>query len=285
MDVNDDGKKSAGDYPYLCAVKNEVIITSTGNPKVREVLALEKPRERRDSGLFVIEGLKEVELAMKAGYKISYFIRCPEIQPSGKLAESLQVPEWLVSSNVYSKLAVRESSGGLLAVAFMRTHRLEDFQTSNNPLFIVLEAVEKPGNLGAVLRTADAAGVTGVIICDTRTDLYNPNVIRSGLGTLFTVPVAVTDSVSAIRFLQKNKTAIFCTHLGASVPYDTVDYCRPSAIVMGTESTGLSDIWVQAATQNIIIPMSGQIDSMNVSVTAAIVTFEAVRQRRNSGYR
>lgn len=263
-------------------MNREVIITSTSNPKVREVLSLEKPRERRESGLFIIEGLKEVELAIKAGYKIEYFVRCPDLQPSDQLAKSLNVPEWNVSLSIFSKLAIRESSGGLLAVAGMRSHSLDDLMVNDKSLFIVLEAVEKPGNLGAVLRTADAAGVSGVIICDNRTDIYNPNVVRSSLGALFTIPVAVTDSFSAIHFLQKNKTQIYCTYLDASVPYDAVDYCKASAIVMGTEATGLSEAWVQAATKNIIIPMSGQIDSMNVSVTAAVVTFEAIRQRRNS---
>ncbi|MFZ9982193.1 MAG: TrmH family RNA methyltransferase [Cyclobacteriaceae bacterium] len=266
-------------------MNREVIISSTANPKVREVLALEKPRERRESGLFVIEGIKEIDLAIKTGYEIAYFIRCPDLHPSGHRSEIFKLPEWLVSVNVYSKLAMRENSGGLLAVANMKPHSIDEFQVSENSLFIVLEAVEKPGNLGAVLRTADAAGVSGVIICDPRTDIYNPNVVRSSLGALFTVPVAITDSISAIRFLQKNNTHIYCTHLNASVPYDTVDYCKSSAIIMGTESTGLSDNWTQAATSNIIIPMAGQIDSMNVSVSAAIVTFEAIRQRRNSGSR
>jgi TrmH family RNA methyltransferase len=264
-------------------VNREVVITSTSNPKVREVLSLEKPRDRRESGLFVIEGLKEIELAIRAGYRIEYFVRCPDIRHSDQLARNLNVPEWQVSPTIFSKLAMRENSGGLLAVAGMKSHNPENLKVDDKSLFIVLEAVEKPGNLGAVLRTADAAGVSGVIVCDNRTDLYNPNVVRSSLGTLFTVPVAVTDSLTAIRFLQQNNTQIYCTYLGASVPYDTVDYCKASAIVMGTESTGLSDIWVQAAARNIIIPMSGQIDSMNVSVSAAIVTFEAIRQRRNSG--
>lgn len=240
---------------------------------------MEKSRERKSSGLFIIEGQKEIQMAVKAGYEISTLVRCPDLMPTPGLFSNFA--ELLVSAEIFSKLAMREHSGGLLAVAKMRRHELIDLQIHENALIIVLEAVEKPGNLGAVLRTADAAGVDAVIICDTQTDLYNPNIIRSGLGSLFTVPVAISDSAAAISFLKQKGINIYCTTLEASVPYDQVDYTKPTAIVMGTESTGLSSLWTQSSDQNIIIPMFGQVDSMNVSVSAAIVTFEAVRQRRS----
>lgn len=245
-------------------------------------MGLEKSRNRKESGSFLIEGLREVRMAAKAGYVINYFLRCPEILPHPDEVQSV-AEEWLISREVFSKLAVRESSGGLLAVAQMKSHRIELINPGESPLIIILESVEKPGNLGAVLRTADAAGVDAVLVCDPQTDLYNPNIIRSGLGSIFTVPVGISDSSSAISFLRKHQISIYATSLEASVPYDTIDFRKPSAIVMGTESTGLSDEWLSASDQNIIIPMFGNVDSMNVSVSAAIVTFEAVRQRRNSG--
>ena len=267
---------------YLCRVKKELIITSTSNPRVKEVSGLDKVRNRKESGSFLIEGLREVRMAVKAGYKIDYFLRCPDILAQPDPVQS-GAGEWLISSEVFSKLAVRENSGGLLAVAKMKSHGLETITPGSNSLFIVLESVEKPGNLGAILRTADAAGVDGVLVCDPQTDLYNPNIIRSGLGSLFTVPIGITDSFSAISFLKKHGISIYATYLEASVPYDSVDFQKSSAIVMGTEATGLSQEWLKASDQNIIIPMYGNVDSMNVSVSTAIVTFEAVRQRRSSG--
>jgi TrmH family RNA methyltransferase len=162
----------------------------------------------------------------------------------------------------------------------MKPLRLDLLKLSASPLILVLESVEKPGNLGAILRTADAAGVDAVIVCDPQTDFYNPNVIRSSVGCAFTVPVAVSTTDEAIAWLRKNRVRMLATHLEASQPYDQSDLTRPTAIVMGTESTGLSDKWVKAADARIIIPMHGKVDSMNVSVSAAVVVFEAIRQRK-----
>ena len=167
----------------------------------------------------------------------------------------------------------------MIAVAEQKIHRLENIKLSTNPLLLILEAVEKPGNLGAVLRTADAAAVDAVIICDPQTDFYNPNVIRSSVGCVFTNQLAAVSSEEAIAWLKKNQIQIFCTSLQASKPYHLVDYTKPCAIVMGTESTGLSEIWTKNSNTNIIIPMRGKIDSMNVSNATAVVVFEALRQR------
>lgn len=256
-------------------------ITSAQNPKVRSLLALEKPRERRKQQLFVIEGKREIELALEAGYKIGNLFFCediirPEEIPAALKDEKLLVP---VSREVFDKIAVRESTGGLIAVAEQKVHSLADIRLSKNPLILILEAVEKPGNLGAVLRTADAAGVDAVIISDRQTDFYNPNVIRSSVGCVFTNQVAAVSSEEAIAWLKKNKIRIFCTSLQASKPYHLVDYNQPCAIVMGTEATGLSEVWLKNADANIIIPMRGKIDSMNVSNATAVVVFEAIRQR------
>jgi RNA methyltransferase, TrmH family len=261
-------------------MKKGETITSTHNPKIKSLLSLEKPRERRKQCLFVIEGIKEIGLAIKAGYKIGNLFYCEEIiskEALGNLVdERLVIP---VSKSVFDKIAVRENSGGVIAVAEMKTHRLEDLKLSKVPLVLVLESVEKPGNLGAILRTADAAGVDAVISCDTQTDFYNPNVIRSSVGCVFTKQVATATSEDTIAWLKKSNIKIYCAYLNTSKLYHQTDFKQPSAIVMGTESTGLSDLWVKSADANIIIPMFGMVDSMNVSASAAVLVFEAVRQR------
>lgn len=258
-----------------------VKITSTQNPKIKSLLSLEKPRERRKQCLFIVEGAQEVRMALEAGYKIGNIFYCEEIidlTESGDLLrdDKLLVP---VSREVFDKIAIRESTGGILAVAEQKAHRLEDIVLNKIPLLLILEAVEKPGNLGAILRTADAAGVDAVIICDPQTDFYNPNVIRSSVGCVFTKQIAAASSEDTIDWLRKNNIQIYCTYLKASHPYHEIDFKQSSAIVMGTEATGLSDIWVKNATANIIIPMLGKIDSMNVSNAAAVVVYEAMRQR------
>ena len=234
-----------------------VLITSTQNPKIKSLLLLEKPRERKKQSVFVVEGRKEVMYALKAGYQIQNIFFCEDIISAQELIElklndRLLIP---VSREVFDKIAVRESSGGMIAIADQKSHNLDDIKLKNNPLLLILESVEKPGNLGAILRTADAAGVDAVIICDPQTDFYNPNVIRSSVGCVFTKQIASATSEETIHWLKKNNVNIFCTYLRASKPYYETDFIGPSAIVMGTEATGLSDGWVKNATSNIIIPM------------------------------
>lgn len=261
-------------------MKKGEIITSVQNPKIKSLISLEKPRERRKQCLFVIEGTKEISLAIKAGYKIGNIFFCEQIisrEQLGNLADDrLVIP---VSKEVFDKIAVRENSGGAIAVAEMKTNPLQDIKLSGIPLILIVESVEKPGNLGAILRTADAAGVDAVFSCDPQTDFYNPNVIRSSVGCVFTQPIASASSEETIAWLRKNGIKIFCAYLDSSKPYYQIDFKQPSAIVMGTESTGLSDLWVRSSDANIIIPMFGKIDSMNVSASAAVIVFEAVRQR------
>lgn len=258
-------------------------ITSTQNPKIKSLLALEKPRERRKQQLFIIEGKKEIKFALEAGYHIGNLFFCADILGLSEL-QSLGLDDKLVipvSKEVFDKIAVRENSGGVVAVAEMKVHVLDQIKLSSTPLILVLEGVEKPGNLGAILRTADAAGVDAVIICDPQTDFYNPNVIRSSMGCVFTKQIAAATSEETIHWLKKNKISIYCTYLKASKPYDQTDFTKPCAIVMGTEATGLSDGWVKNSDANIIIPMQGKIDSMNVSTSCAVVVFEARRQRNS----
>jgi TrmH family RNA methyltransferase len=260
------------------------LITSLQNPKIKSLLALEKPRERKKQCLFIVEGKKEIGMALQAGYRIGNIFFCEELITIQELGADLIEDKLLipVSREVFNKIAVRENSGGAIAVAEMKPHRLADIRLKPTPLVLVLESVEKPGNLGALLRTADAAGADAVIICDPQTDFYNPNVIRSSVGCIFTTPVASASSEDTLNWLKQHHVRVFCTSLKAAKPYHEIDFTIPAAIVMGTEATGLSESWLQSADANIIIPMQGHADSMNVSTAAAVVMFEACRQR---GYR
>jgi len=228
-----------------------------------------------------MEGRKEIGLALQGNYKINSLFFSDELVSPQEL-DQLGVPAGVlipVSQEVFRKIAIRENTGGIVAVAEQKKHELLSIRLGNNPLVLVLESVEKPGNLGAVLRTADAAGVDAVIICDPKTDFYNPNVIRSSIGCVFTTQVASATSGETLLWLQSNHITPFSTYLKASRPYHTVDFTKPCAIVMGTEATGLSDVWIGKDQNLIIIPMQGHIDSMNVSVAAAIIIYEARRQR------
>ncbi|MDD4373939.1 MAG: RNA methyltransferase [Bacteroidales bacterium] len=254
------------------------MITSKTNPRIKALVRLQKSSERRKTNRFLIEGHREIERAVASGIQLETLYRCPDLFP--------KLPEWHinesieVSKEVFEKIVYRGESDGLLAVARTPQNSLENLKLSENPLLIVLEAVEKPGNLGAILRTADAAGIDALLVCDPLTDLYNPNTIRSSLGCVFSVPTVVCNSSEAISWLKANKINIFATYLEASINYLDADFSGRTAIVMGTEATGLSSQWVNAAKQNLIIPMQGIADSLNVSVSTAIVLFEALRQRR-----
>lgn len=258
------------------------VITSMQNPKVKLVQSLGKSRERKKQRLFIIEGLKETELAIAGGYNIKHFFYCEGRLKKEKLAEFQNKNLYTipVQDDIFAKLCYREGTSNVLSVAEPKNPTLDKIDIKySRPLILVLESVEKPGNLGAILRTADAAGLDAVIICDPQTDFYNPNVIRSSVGCVFTVPIASASSSEVIDWLKKKRINIYCTYLKAAKHYHETDLSGASAIIMGTEATGLSDIWIKNATQNIIIPMLGKIDSMNVSASAAIVVYEALRQR------
>jgi TrmH family RNA methyltransferase len=254
------------------------MITSKSKPKIKNVVKLQKSSERREQNRIIIEGRREIERAVACGFVVDTLFICNEILKESVNIAANYVEE--VTLEVFEKIAYREGSDGLLAVAIPKYADLKSFKPKKNPLIIVLETVEKPGNLGAIMRTADAAGVDAVIIADPRTDLYNPNAIRASIGTIFSVPLFACSSEECINWLRENGIKIYCTYLKASIDYLEADFRQGSAIVMGTEATGISDIWVDAADQNLIIPMNGIADSLNVSVTTAIVVFEAIRQRR-----
>jgi len=254
-------------------------ITSAQNPKIRRLLELQqKSSERRKSGLFVVEGRREIERCVAKGYHVDTLFLCPSIFGS---EESPVVCDRLfyVTPDIYNKVAYRGGTEGAIAEIVARPTTLNDLSLSPSPLVVVLECVEKPGNLGAVLRTADASGVDCVIVCDPLTDLYNPNLIRASVGAFFSVPCVACTSDECISWLKSKGIQILTAQLQDSSLYYDTDMTRPTAIVMGTEATGLTDKWRQAADAHIRIPMLGLGDSLNVSVSAAVLMYEAVRQR------
>ena len=267
-------------------------ITSAQNPKIKDLLALqEKSKERRKKGLFVVEGRRELLHCIEAGYRPFTVFVCPEIlggvcfdeltsairrYNDGRMCQMIEIPQHL-----YDKVAYRGGTEGVIAELRCRDMSLESLKLKENPLVVVLESVEKPGNLGAVLRSADASGADAVIVCDPLTDIYNPNLIRSSIGAIFTVPVATATSEETIDWLKSKGIRIYTAQLQDSEWYYDTDMKEGTAIVMGTEATGLTDIWRTAADAHIKIPMLGRLDSLNVSVSAAILMFEAVRQRNS----
>ncbi len=261
-------------------------ISSLQNPLVRQVTQLKhKNRERDKSGLFVLEGQRELSMAVAGGYRIATLLFYPEFFPCEKALElagsgsgAAEIVE--VSREVYQKLAYREKTEGVLAIASTKDHSLDTLHLPEEPLILIAQAVEKPGNLGALLRTADAANLDAVIIADPIGDLYNPNTVRSSVGCLFTVPVATGNSGEVLEFLESKQIRLYAATLTDAIPYTLADYTGGCAIAVGTESTGLSKEWMKRADQRVVIPMEGQIDSMNVSVSAAILIFEAKRQRQ-----
>jgi len=258
-------------------------ISSVQNPKVKQLVLLQqKSSERRKTGLFVVEGQREIAHCLEAGYQLDSLYVCPKLLEAGlQLPIDIPVSTMVceVTPEVYEKIAYRGSTEGMLAVVRSRQHTLKDLQLRENPLLVVLERVEKPGNLGAILRSADAAQADAVIVCDPLTDLFNPNLIRSSIGAIFTVPCVACSSEECISFLKACDIRILTAQLQDSHLYYDTDMKCGTAIVMGTESTGLTDTWRQAADAHIRIPMLGRLDSLNVSVSAAILLFEAVRQR------
>ena len=258
------------------------MITSFQNPKVKRLLQLQqKSSERRAAGLFVVEGRRELMHCVENGYEIDSVFLCPSVEtgtePMPTLPPAVRVYE--VSKSIYEKLAYRGSTEGVLAQVCIRSLGLNDLHLPDTPLIVVLERVEKPGNLGAILRSADAAGVDAVIVCDPLTDLYNPNLIRASVGASFSVPCVACTSSQCIEFLKARHIQILTAQLQDSSLYYDTDMCRPTAIIMGTEATGLTAQWREAADAHIRIPMLGCVDSLNVSVSAAVLIYEAVRQR------
>lgn len=257
-------------------------ITSTQNPKIKFLQVLQqKSSERRKAGLFVVEGRRELMHCIEQGFQIDTVFWCPAVEVGTEPMPAIPqgVRQFEVSKEVYEKVAYRGSTEGIVAEVMVKPLSLSSLELPENPLVVVVEKVEKPGNLGAILRSADAAGVDAVIVCDPLTDLYNPNLIRSSVGGIFSVPCVACNSTECIEFLKQRGIQILTAQLQDSHLYYDTDMRQATAIVMGTEATGLTDQWRLAADAHIRIPMLGRIDSLNVSVSAAILMYEAVRQR------
>lgn len=260
-------------------------ITSPKNPLIKEILLLQgKAKERKKENLIVIEGKKEISLAASARLCFRKVLFCSDIisQQEAKELVGTQADnaDWYeVSEAVFSKISYRETTGGIVVLADMPARSLQDLSVQEQSVFIVLEAVEKPGNLGAICRVADAAQVDGLIICDPHTDIYNPNAIRSSLGCVFTVPVVNSTFDETMDWLHRNHIVSYAAELTASEFYHRLDLRGRIALVFGTEATGLTDQWIYGADHRIKIPMRGVIDSLNVNTSVAILTFEAMRQR------
>ena len=256
-------------------------ITSVQNPYIKALVQLqEKAKARKQSGTFLIEGKREIELALKGNYEIETILYCKELSFQSFNSLTFQSKEYIeISKDVYQKLAYRDTTEGILAIAKTKNLSLNDLKLRENPLILVLESIEKPGNIGAMLRTADAANIDAVILANPKSDLYNPNIVRSSVGCLFTNQIASGTTEEVIAFLKEKNIHFYSATLQNSNEYHKVDYSTPTALVVGTEATGLTQIWRDESTQNIIIPMQGAIDSMNVSVAASILLFEAKRQR------
>jgi RNA methyltransferase, TrmH family len=258
-------------------------ITSVHNPRIKNLIALQRSRERRLLNRIIIEGYREINLALAAGFPVKELYSCRSLDSENRLSllqdQLLKNQIFEISVEVFEKLAYREASDGLIAVAEPIMLKLEDIQLRPTPLIVVLEAVEKPGNLGAMLRTADAANVDAVIVCDPLSDLFNPNTIRSSIGCIFTKQVVACTSSQAIDWLREKKISTYAAALIASNYYHETDLTGPTAFVMGAEATGLSRLWLGKADYQVKIPMLGRIDSLNVATSAAILVFEAMRQR------
>jgi len=260
-------------------------ITSLDNPRVKQLIHLREKRERDATKLFLIEGFREITRALAGKVEMTELYICPgfflgeneealiaKIEKSGATVI-------LCNEKVFSKVSYRDRPDGLLAIGKMMQKPLQALVSPQKPLFVVAEHIEKPGNLGTILRTSDAAGANGVIVADRCTDIYNPNVVRASVGTLFTLPVVETSSVDAIAWLKKNNIHILAATPHAKKLYTEVDMKQPLAIVVGAEQIGLSDRWMQEADLQVRIPMHGVADSLNVAMATTILLYEAVRQR------
>jgi TrmH family RNA methyltransferase len=253
-------------------------ITSLQNPRIKHIVKLrDDKRQRKQDRLMLVEGVDEIQLALAAGYTPQTLISAPELV--SRQVEGVDSENFTVNREVFEKMSYRENPDGWLAVFPIPSVSLDDLKLSELPLVIVAESIEKPGNLGAILRTADAARVDAVLVCDPRVDVWNPNVVRSSRGTLFSVPTVESDNLSALQWLRSRRISVLAATPSAEVLYSDVDLREPVAIAVGTEDEGLTDFWMSKADMKVKIPMMGKVNSLNVSVSTALLIYEAIRQR------
>jgi TrmH family RNA methyltransferase len=266
------------------------LISSPQNPRIKQLLALRERSERDETGLFLIEGYRELLRAIAAGQQLQALFYCPELflgsNEPALLAQGAAAGAALyaVEKRPFCKASYRDRPDGLIGIAVQSRLGLADLgrsvESGHSPLFVVAEAIEKPGNLGTILRSSDAVGADGVIVCDRCTDIYNPNVVRASVGTLFTRPVVEASSRETIAWLKSQGVAIVAATPHAEADYSDADLTRPIAIAMGTEQLGLSALWMEQADMQLRIPMCGVADSLNVAMATTVLLYEALRQRR-----
>jgi RNA methyltransferase, TrmH family len=272
--------------PAIRDLKTPMLISSPQNPRVKQAIKLRERRERERTGLMLVEGHEELSLALASGAKPRTVFFCRDLPGFKDLADlkslERQGEELVeVTGPVFEKMAYREGPDGWLAVMPSLNGSLNLLSLTPRPLLLVAEAIEKPGNLGAMLRSADSAGVEGVIVCDPTTDVSNPNVVRSSKGTLFSVPVALATSAEALDWLRQHKISIVAATPQAETIYTQADLRGPTAVVVGTEKEGLTSLWLEAADMAVRIPMCGRVNSLNVATAATLMMYEAVRQRND----
>ena len=253
-------------------------ITSLQNSRIKHIVKLRDDKKtRKQDGLMLVEGYDEIQLALTAGHVPKTLLSAPELvsRPIGGT-----FPEtFTVNRAVFEKISYRDNPDGWMGVFPVPHASLDDLKLSRSPLLIVAESIEKPGNLGAMLRTADAAGVDALLLCDPRVDTWNPNVVRASRGAVFSVPVVECDNASVLEWLKKEKVRVLAATPSAEMMYSSVNMREPVAIAVGTEDEGLTDFWMTNADVKVKIPMMGEVNSLNVSVSTALIVYEAVRQR------
>lgn len=255
-------------------------IESDKNPKIKNLVRLlEKSKERKGEEKFIVEGIQENIFALENGFEAIEFFIQPRI-----FGNAFELPEatvkYNVSQNVYNKIAYRKITEGIVGVYKYKKLEFQDVKLSENPFILVIESVEKPGNLGAICRSADAFGVEMVIICEEKADIYNPNVIRSSVGSFFNVPVISSSNEKVYHFLKENNISVYSTYMDEKAIYiQNIQLTESCAIIFGTEHSGISDFWKNKVKNNVLIPMKGRIDSLNVSNAVAIMCYEVERQK------
>jgi TrmH family RNA methyltransferase len=265
-------------------------ITSVQNPRVKAAAKLRNSRDRAEQQRIVIDGVREIQRAIQGGVILREVFVCDDAEDSADLRAILKhvaragTEQFEVPPAVFAKVAYGERTEGIVAVADMPRRRLADFKFEISdsklcPLVAVLEGVEKPGNIGAVLRSADGAGVSAVVLAAAGADIYNPNTIRASLGTVFTLPAFAATTEETLAWLRQRELIIFAARVDGAIEYAACDYRQPCAIVLGSEAHGLSDNWRGEGIKPIRLPMLGTVDSLNVSATAAVLFYEALRQR------
>ena len=267
-------------------------ITSSQNPRIKSLLKLKNKRERQKTQLFLIEGYREVKRATGANIEIDELYICPELflgKNENALIKEIERKEKTIincSKSVFEKISYRDRPDGLIALAKQKHLLIDELvqivKEKSNPLFVVVESIEKPGNLGTILRSCDGAGVDGVIVCEEVTDIFNPNVVRASIGTLFTQPIIVASPDEILKFFKLNKIKIVATSPDAKQVYYENNFNIPIAIVMGSEQYGLSEKWLSESDLALSIPMLGVADSLNVATATTIMLYEALRQRTRS---